>query len=279
MGEEVAANLRLWDGWTDIHMAGPFYDVEGFIEDPGSRPFDQVTLGVLGDLTGKRVLHLQSHIGIDTIALALMGAVDVMGVDFSPQAVAAAESIARRMGVPVDFVQADVTDLPDAVPAAAFDVVFTSHGTIMWLPELDSWARMIASRLVSGGVFHIIDVHPLLTVFDDTVGQSELRVRYPYFSTEPLYFEERGSYADRSAEFVADSYVWQHPLADVMGALLAAGLEIQQFSEYPVVAWQALEFMEQGDDGLWHLPPGAGDLPLMFSLSAIKPQNKRVQSR
>lgn len=272
MREEVTANLELWDGWTDLHMAGTFYDVEGFIADPASRPFDWVTRGVVGDVTGKRLLHLQSHIGIDTLGLALAGAVDVVGVDFSSRAVAAARSIARRLDLPVEFVQADVTDLPDTVPEAAFDIVFTSHGTIMWLPDLEGWARTIASRLVPGGTFHIIDVHPFLTIFDDFSEKPPLSVRYPYFSREPLYFEEHGSYADRDADFVADSYVWQHTLSEIIGALVGAGLRIQQLSEYPVVAWKVLEFMEQGDDGLWRMPPGAGDVPLMFSLSAVRPQ-------
>lgn len=271
MSKEVAANLRLWDGWTDIHMAGEFYDVDAFVADPASRPFDWVTRGVLGDVSGKRALHLQSHIGIDTFGLALAGAVDVMGVDFSPRAVAAARSIARRLDLAVQFVQGDVTDLPDAVPAAAFDVVFTSHGTIMWLPELEGWARMIASRLVPGGVFHIIDVHPFLALFDDGSAEPPLRVGYPYFSREPQYFEEHGSYADRSADFVADSYFWQHTLSEIIDSLLNAGLRIQRFSEYPVVAWKVLEFMEQDGDGLWRMPPGAGDIPLMFSLSATRP--------
>lgn len=271
MRDEVAANLRLWDGWTDIHMAGEFYDVEGFVADPASRPFDWVTRSVVGDVTGKRLLHLQSHIGIDTLGLALAGAVDVMGVDFSPRAIAAARSIAQRLALPVQFVQADVTNLPDTVPAAGFDIVFTSHGTIMWLPELEGWARSVASRLAPGGVFHIIDVHPFLTVFDDMVEEPPLKVGYPYFSRDPLYFEEHGSYADREADFVAGSYAWQHTLSEIIDSLLGAGLAIEQFSEYPVVAWKVLEFMEQDDDGLWRMPSGTGDIPLMFSLSASRP--------
>ena len=268
--DEVAANLRLWDGWTDLHMTGTEYDVDGFVACPESRPFDWVTRGVVGDVAGKRLLHLQCHIGIDTLRFALAGARDVTGVDFSPRAVAAAQSIAARLDLPVRFVHADVTDLPDEVPEAAYDVVFTSYGTIMWLPDLDRWAQMIASRLAPGGVFHIIDVHPFLTVFDDVTTEPVLGVRYPYFAREPLRFEEHGSYADRDADFVADSYAWQHTFSDILGSLLKHGLGIQQMSEYPVVAWKALEFMEQGDDGLWRMPVGAGDIPLMFSLTASR---------
>jgi SAM-dependent methyltransferase len=266
--EEVAVNLRLWNGWADLHMSGTDYDVEGFIASPGSRPFDRVTREVVGDVAGKRLLHLQCHIGIDTLRLALAGAVDVTGVDFSPRAIAAGRSIAERLDLPVRFVEADVTDLPDEVPEAAYDVVFTSYGTIKWLPDLDGWAQTIASRLAPGGVFHIIDVHPFLTVFDDVTTEPSLDVRYPYFSREPLRFEEHGSYADRDADFIADSYAWQHTFAEIVGSLLKHGLQIRRLQEYPVVAWKALEFMEEGEEGLWRLPPGAGDIPLMFSLTA-----------
>jgi SAM-dependent methyltransferase len=269
--DEVAANLALWDGWADLHMAGTDYDVAGFIADPQSRPFDWVTSGVVGDVAGKRLLHLQCHIGIDTLRFARAGAVDVMGVDFSPRAIAAATSLAESLELPVGFVQADVTDLPAEVPQGAFDVVFTSYGTIMWLPDLEAWGRMIASRLAPGGVFHIIDAHPFLSVFDDFAPEPPLRVIYPYFSREPLYFEEHGSYADRDADFVADSYAWQHTFTEIIGSLLKAGLRIRDFAEYPVVSWKALEFMEKDADGLWRMPEGTGDIPLMFSLTAEKP--------
>lgn len=271
MREEVAANLRLWEGWADLHMSGTGYDVEGFIASPESRPFDWVIREVVGDVAGKRLLHLQSHIGLDTLRFALAGAVDVTGVDFSPRAVAAGREIAARLDLPVRFVQADVADLPDDVPEAAYDIVFTSYGTIMWLPDLDRWARMIASRLIPGGVFHIVDVHPFLTVFDDETTEPVLGVRYPYFSQEPIRFEEHGSYADREADFVADSYAWQHPLSEIVGSLLKHGLRIQQLQEYPVVSWKALEFMEEVEDGLWRMPEGTGDIPLMFSITACKP--------
>jgi SAM-dependent methyltransferase len=269
--EEVAANLRLWDGWTDLHMSGTDYDVEGFVADPESRPFDWLTRDVVGDVAGKRLLHLQCHIGIDTLRLALAGAVDVVGVDFSPRAVVAARSIAARLDLPVRFVHADVRELPDEVHEGVYDVVYTSYGTIMWLPDLDRWAQMIASRLAPGGVFHIIDVHPFLTVFDDVTTEPVLNVRYPYFSREPLRFEEHGSYADRDADFVAESFAWQHTFSEIVGSLLKNGLQIRRMQEYPVVAWKALEFMVEGEDGLWRLPEGAGDVPLMFSITASKP--------
>jgi SAM-dependent methyltransferase len=271
MNDESAANLSLWEGWTDVHMAGSHYDVEGFIANPAGRPFDWVTREVVGDVSGKRLLHLQCHIGIDTLRFVLGGAASVTGVDFSPKAVAAAASIAGRMGLPATFVEADVAALPESVPRGSFDVIFTSYGTIMWLPDLEPWAESIATRLAPGGVFHILDAHPFLSVFDDFAPDPPLRVIYPYFTREPLYFEEHGSYADRDADFTADSYAWQHTFAEIVGVLVERGLVVEAFREYPVVAWKALEFMVQGDDGLWRLPPEAGDIPLMFALSVRRP--------
>lgn len=271
MRDELAANQRLWDGWADLHMAGTDYDVDGFMADPSARPFDWLTKGVIGDVRGKRVLHMQSHIGIDTLRFALMGATEVMGVDFSAKAVKAGRSLASRLDLPVTFVESDVTDLPPEVPEGSFDMVFTSYGTIMWLPDLEPWGRMIASRLASGGVFHIIDIHPFLTVFDDFAEKPPLSVIYSYFTREPLYFEEHGSYADRSADFVADSYAWQHTFSEIIGSLVRAGLQLERLEEYPVIAWKALEYMEQREDGLWQLPEGVSDIPLSFSLTVRKP--------
>ncbi len=268
MTDETAANLRLWESWTDIHMAGSFYDVEGFIADPAARPFDWVTREAVGDVTGKRALHLQCHIGIDTIRLLLAGASEVVGVDFSPRAIAAARSIAERTRSPATFVQGDVTALPEGVPREAFDLVFTSYGTIQWLPDLEGWAESIATRLAPGGVFHIIDVHPFTWVFDDDAPAPPLSVRYPYFHRDPFYYEEHGSYADRDANLVADSYSWQHTFSEIVGVLARRGLVVESLREYPVCAWKAFEFMTQGDDGLWRLAPEAGEIPLMFALTA-----------
>lgn len=269
--DEIAANFRLWEGWTDLHLQGSDYDVEGFIADPASRPFDWVIRQVVGDVRGKRVLHLQCHIGIDTLRFVMNGAVGVAGVDFSPKAVAGARSIARRMGLEAQFIEGDVTALSEVVPRDAFDVVFTSYGTIMWLPDLEGWAESIATRLAPGGVFHIVDAHPFMSVFDDLAPGPPLRVAYPYFSREPIRFEEHGSYADRDADFVAESYAWQHSFEEIIGVLVSRGLVIESLREFPVVAWKALEFLEEAGSSLWRMPPDAGDIPLMFGLTARRP--------
>ena len=270
MRDEIAANLHLWENWSEMHMNGTDYDVEGFIANPDARPFDWVIRDMIGDVAGKRLLHLQCHIGLDTARLALMGAVDVTGVDFSPKAIAGAEAIAERLNLSATFVRADVCALPDIVPREAFDVVFSSYGAIFWLPDLEPWAESVATRLAPGGVLHLVDLHPFLSVFDDFALQPPLAVRYPYFSREPLHFVEHGSYADRDADFEADSYAWQHTFEEIIGVLARRGLIVERLREYPAVAWKALEYLVEDEDGLWRLPEGAGDVPLMFGLTVRK---------
>lgn len=271
MIDEAAANLHLWENWAEMHMTGTEYDIAGFLADPSARPLDHVIRETVGDVSGKRLLHLQCHIGLDTVRLAMMGAVDIMGVDFSPKALEGARAIADSSGVSATFVEADVCALPPSVPRESFDVVFTSYGTIMWLPDLEPWADSIVSRLAPGGVFHIVDVHPLLCVFDDLAPKPPLAVRYSYFTREPLHFVEHGSYADRDADFEADSYAWQHTFEEIIGVLVRRGLVVERLREYPMVAWQALEYLVRDEEGLWRLPQGAGDIPLMFALTVRKP--------
>lgn len=273
MRDEVTANLHLWEGWAEIHLGGDFYDVEGFIEHPEMRPFDRVTRGVVGDVSGARVLHLQCHVGIDTLRFLLMGSREVVGVDFSPRALEGARMIAERMGFSdrARFVQSDVTALPDSVEPDSFDIVFSSYGAIEWLPDLEPWADMIASRLAPGGVFHLIDSHPFAAIFDDEDPDRRLTVKYRYFGGKANHWPVQGSYADPDADFTADSYFWIHPLSEIVSVLAARGLVIESLREYPLVAWQALDFMVEAGEGLWELPPEIGDIPLMFSVSARKP--------
>ena len=273
-GEHVAANRELWDAWAELHVDSDFYDVDGFLADPAAQPLDRIVRDVVGDISGKRLLHLQCHFGMDTLRLALMGAT-VTGVDFSPKAIAAARALASAAGIEATFVEADVTTLSEDVPLGEFDVVFTSYGAITWLPDLRTWAEGIASRLTEGGILHAIDMHPTLWMFDEEQDEMPPKVRFSYFSREVLRWEERGSYAAPDSDFEGVSFSWQHTFEEVLGALMDAGLAIESLREYPRIAWQHMPFMLQDDEGLWRLPPEAGDLPLMFSVSAVKPRGTR----
>jgi SAM-dependent methyltransferase len=269
--DRIAANRELWQRWTALHVPSDFYDVDGFVADPAARPFDRIIAELVGDVSGLRVLHLQCHFGMDSLRFPLLGAAEVTGLDFSSEAVAAARELSARMGIPATFVEGDVTSPPAEVPEGAFDLVFTSYGTISWFPDLEPWAHTIAGRLAPGGVFKIADGHPTLWIFDDAAEDPELRVRYSYFMREAFEWEEIGSYAAPGGERTGISHSWQHTFEDITGALIGAGLVIEQLREFPLLAWKYTPGMVEREPGLFGQPDGQPEVPLMFTLTARKP--------
>lgn len=200
------------------------------------------------------------------------------GVDFSKKAVAHARRLAHELGIEARFLQADVTDTDGVLTQLSgeqFDVVFTSHGTIVWLPDLRPWARTIAGALKPGGTFFIADAHPFTWMFDDESDKPSLRfnLSYKYFGQEAHRWEEKGSYAVPDADFEGVSYSWQHTFEEIVSSLAEAGLVIVSLREYPYLAWQWFSWMVKGDDGCYRLPEGLPEIPLMFSLRAAKPMS------
>ncbi len=266
MNEYLEANRRHWDELVPIHVRSKFYKLEGF--KAGRCTLDDIERG-LGEVSGKSLLHLQCHFGMDTMSWARLGA-KVIGADFSEEAVTLARSLAGELGITADFVRSDLYDLPKKLDGV-FDIVFTSHGVLTWLPDLGRWAEVIAHFLKTGGVFYIVESHPTAHIFDDEVEVPELRVRYPYFHQGPMRFEDSTSYADSNAVVRnKTTYEWMHSLSEVINSLIAAGLRIDSLKEYPFCAWKMLPFMVQDDDGWWRLPDGKAGVPLMFSLRATK---------
>lgn len=272
MDEHLEANREMWDSWTRINLESRLYDVEGFAAGRG-RDLDPIALAGPGDVRGKSLLHLQCHFGMDTIRWASHGAT-VTGADFSAAAIAAARALAARMGVPATFVESDIYELPSRL-GGRFDVVFTSHGVLGWLPDLERWAQVIAHFLAPGGIFYVVDTHPTVQLFDDRLKEPGLRLLYPYFhGPEPFRDEHGGCYAAPDAPIKSVEHIWLHKMSDIIGALLRAGLRVESFEEYPFLSWKFFRWMEQRADGWWHLPAheglplGSGSLPLMFSLKA-----------
>jgi SAM-dependent methyltransferase len=269
MQEYVDANRTLWNAWTRFHVDSAFYDVEGF--KAGREPLGAIELAALGDVRGRSLLHLQCHFGLDTLAWARRGA-RVTGVDFSGQAIEAARALAGELGLPARFLHSDLYDLPDTLDGR-FDIVFTSHGVLSWLPALDRWASVIAHFLEPGGVFFILELHPFAAVFDDIRQDPQLRLLYSYFhGPEPIRCERAGSYAAPDAPIRSVEHVWLHTMAEIIDSLIRAGLRIESFAEYPYLAWAQFPWMERSADGMWQLPAavGPGSIPLMFSLKASK---------
>jgi SAM-dependent methyltransferase len=265
MDDYLAANKALWEEWTAIHETSSFYNLEGF-KAGGSRLRDY-EVDEVGDVTGKSLLHLQCHFGIDTLSWARLGA-RVTGADFSERSIELARSLAAELRLDATFVRSDLYDLP-VVLDGQFDVVYTSRGVLGWLPDLERWAGVVADFLRPGGVFYVTEIHPVAQAFAE---ESELRLGYPYFPRrEPLAVPVQGSYADPTAQVRQPvEYGWVHSMGEIVSAVARAGLRIEFLHEFPFVDWP-VPFLVRHDDGTWRLPPDAGgELPLFFSLRATR---------
>ena len=271
--DQLGDNLKTWEAWTRIHVGSAFYDVASFRD--GSRPnrLRDYELDEVGPVTGKSLLHLQCHFGLDTLSWARLGA-HVTGADFSPAAIDAARALAAELGIDARFVVSDLYDLPSNLDEQ-FDIVYTSRGVLGWLPNIRRWADVVAHFVKPGGIFYITEIHPVAQVFDDEIAvgaAGELHLRYPYWEhSEPLTFEVEGSYADRAAPTAGlVEHSWDHSLGEIVSALIDSGLRIELLHEFDFVDWE-LPWLTKGDDGRWRLPAGtAGQLPLFFSLRASK---------
>ncbi|MBI4727672.1 class I SAM-dependent methyltransferase [candidate division TA06 bacterium] len=262
------ANKALWEELTEINVGSAMYDLEGFKQ--GAETLDPIEIEELGHVKGKLILHLQCQFGQDAISLARKGAV-VTGVDFSEKAIALAKSLSAELNVPADFVCCNIYDLPQRLDKE-FDIVFTSGGVLCWLPDLTKWAQLINRVLKPGGFFYIREFHPVAAVFSNDSADTELKARYSYFhQDQPQKWDDCYAYADHSKKTKNPSYEWQHPLADVVSSLLAAGLRIEFLHEFSHCSYDCFPFLEKGADGRWRFPGGKDLIPLMFSLKALKP--------
>ena len=262
--ERLAANRRLWDGRVAAHQRTAHYDLDGLRA--GRSSLRPVEVEELGDVSGRSLLHLQCHFGMDTISLARLGA-RVTGVDFSEPAIARARELAAELGVEARFVQSDVYELT-RVLHEQFDVVFTSHGVLCWLPDIPGWARVVARFLRPGGRFVMVDEHPIALCFEEEAGRLELR--HPLFQREPFEVESTGTYADPDITLpAATSYQWSWTVAGMTSALIDGGLRVERLRELPLGSWRRFPGMRRDDEGWWRLP---GDpLPLLVACRAVKP--------
>lgn len=267
MDKYSKANLEHWNEVTPIHEKSKFYDVEGFKK--GRCTLMPLERQELGEVSGKTLLHLQCHFGLDTMSWARLGA-KVTGVDFSDDAIQLAKSLSKEVGIQARFLCCNIYDLPEVLKGK-FDVVYTSYGVLCWLPDLGEWGRIIGHFLKPRGTFYIIEGHPINNVFENERDTTHLKVRYSYFhSLEPTRWEPEGTYADKDAKVTSPSYEWTHPLSDVINALISAGLKIDFLHEFPFSCEDHYPFMEKGKDGWWRLKGGKETIPLMFSLKATK---------
>jgi SAM-dependent methyltransferase len=260
------SNRGLWDEMARVHVAA--YREVGLLR-YGEEILDPVELHEVGDVEGKSLLHLQCHIGTDTLAWARRGA-HVTGVDFSGEAIACAEELRDELCLPARFVQSDVYDLPQVL-SEEFDIVYTSRGVLCWLHDLDAWMHIIACFLKRGGVFYLLDGHPFLNVLEERAS-GELEVAHRYFhELEPIVYEAGGpDYADPGHALQHPSHEWVWSLAEIVSAVVRADLVLEVFSEHQHTFHRHFPTMRTDDGRVFRMPSDAGRLPLSFSLRARK---------
>ncbi|WP_436493696.1 class I SAM-dependent methyltransferase [Actinokineospora sp. HUAS TT18] len=266
----IKANEVNWDARTPIHVASDFYSVA--TRDPAEW-FADYEWDDLGDLRDLDLAHLQCHIGSETLAFAERGA-RVTGLDISTASVEAAKEIAAARGLAIGYVQSDVYGAAEALGEGRFDIVYTGKGALCFLPDLDPWAEQVAALLKPGGSAYIVEFHPLLHALGRVPdARTELVIQYDYLAGRG-HWREDGTYTYTDGPTVPESpeyFEWCHGLAEVITALLAAGLRIDLVRESDEIPWQRWASMEN-TRGVWHrLPPAAPRIPLLYAIRAGKP--------
>jgi len=272
MSESLELNRRNWDERAPLHAASTDYEVDRFVADP--QHLSEVVrfdLPRLGDIRGLRAVHLQCHIGTDTLSLARLGA-QMSGLDFSSQSLAQARALAQRCGVSIDYVEADVYAAEQVLTPASFDLIYTGIGALIWLPSIERWARTVAALLKPGGRLFLREGHPMLLAVNED-HQDRLVIEYPYFEREaPTVWDSDQTYVETDTALSHTvTHEWNHGLGEVISALLQQGLQITALVEHDSIPWEALPGqMSQNAQGEWSLDKDRWRLPLSYTLQAVK---------
>jgi SAM-dependent methyltransferase len=263
-------NRAHWDALASLHGQDAYYDEEALVAGADTLG-EHEAAGVreaVGAVAGLDVIHLQCHIGFDTISLARRGA-RVTGVDFSRVAVERARDLARRCGVEAEFVEADATDLPPELQSR-FDLAFATIGVISWIEDIGAWMRSAASVLKGGGRLLLLDIHPFFDMFDTV---EPLRLDFPYAFDGGRAYDEDGSYADAALKVGATETVnYAHSLGEVVTAAVAAGLRVERLDEHLDAERDPRgSVLAREPDGRFRLWLGGEALPVAFTLIARRP--------
>lgn len=269
----MKVNKANWDERAPAHAVSADYDVEKFRADPeflsGVVRFD---LPRLGSVDGLRCVHLQCHIGTDTLSLSRLGA-QMTGLDFSAASLAEGRKLAAEVGSDINFVQGDVYDAVELLGAGEFDLVFTGIGALCWLPDIRRWAGVVAGLLKPGGRLFIREGHPMLWALDEQREDRLLALEFPYFERkEPQVWTEGGTYVETDTVFTqTTSMEWNHGLGEIVTALLENGLRLTMFEEHDSIPWNAFpDQMEHLGDGEYRIIDRPWRLAHSYTLQAVK---------
>jgi SAM-dependent methyltransferase len=260
--EYFETNKSTWNEKVKVHTKSDMYDLEAFKKGKSSlMPYE---LKALGDVEGKRLLHLQCHFGQDTLSWSRLGA-KCVGVDLSDEGVKIARQLNEELELDAAFVCCNVLDTSSHINEQ-FDIVFTSYGVIGWLPDLKPWGKMIAERLTKGGTFYMVEFHPIVWMFDYLKNPPVMT--YGYMQDEVIYEEYEGTYADEDSKMVSKEYAWNHGLSEVINPLTEAGLHIEYLNEHDESPYDVLPNLEQTASGMYASKDKL--YPLIFELKATK---------
>lgn len=258
------ANRALWDELARLHPTTDLYDLPSVVSGRDDlRPWEDAELG---SVDGLDLIHLQCHVGTDTVALARRGA-RVVGLDFSSASLAVAQELAKDCGLEIDWVCSDVYDAAGAVAGRSFDVVYTGFGALGWLPDLEPWAEVVHDLLRPGGLVYVTEIHPMWMAVIEDGG----RLCQDAIDADMACYDEDGSYAAPEAQLENTiSYERLHSISDLLSSVLDAGLRLELFRELDVTP-APTPWLVQGADGLFHFPDGAVRFPVAYSLRARRP--------
>ncbi len=255
-------NKKLWDLRLDEHLASDFYDLEGFLS--GKSSLNDIELDLLGDISGKSILHLQCHFGQDTISLSRLGA-KAVGIDFSERSIQKAKYLAQKTNAEAEFICCNVYDLPEHLHQE-FDLVFTSYGTIIWLPDLRKWANIVQRFLKPGGHFVFADFHPVVWMFDDELKE----IKYHYHNVNPIVELEEGTYANPEADIQHHCITWNHGIGEVVNSLISEGLSIESLKEYDYAPYPFIKPCKEFESNKYRIEHLGSKIPLVYSIKASK---------
>jgi 2-polyprenyl-3-methyl-5-hydroxy-6-metoxy-1,4-benzoquinol methylase len=259
----LADNKALWNQRTQLHTESKFYDVAAFKQ--GNSVLNNIELDILGDVKGKSLLHLQCHFGMDSLDFARRGA-SVTGVDFSDAAIDKATALNKELNLNAKFICSDVYELlTNELITEQYDIVFTSYGTIGWLPNLDKWAQVVAKYLKPGGQFLIVDFHPALWMYSDDFSE----LAYSYFNKEVITTNS-ATYTENSNEALGAEHGWNHSFGEILSALLNQGLQLKQFEEYDYSPYPCFANSIATAPNHYQIKGMEGRLPMLYSISMYK---------
>ncbi len=253
-------NRKLWNAKTKVHVNSDFYNNDLFLKTKQS--LNPIELELLGDISGKSILHLQCHFGQDSISLANLGA-QVTAIDISDEAIKEAKGISQKLNVDVNFICTNIYDLPKVLENK-FDFVFTSYGTIGWLPDLNKWADIIEKYLKTTGEFIMVEFHPFLWMFDDLFS----KIEFDYFNTSAIIEEIKGTYADFNSAILNKSVSWNHPISEVLSSLINKNLIVTHFEEYDYSPYPCFKNVSETEKGKFRIQNFGNKIPMLYSLKA-----------